>query len=189
MPENILILGIGNVLYADEGIGVHFAHYFQNKYRIDGPVNVDFADGGTLAHALIPMITQYDQVVVLDTIHSTQGQHGDVYFFDFDLVPHHIDFQGSAHEVEMLHTLTMMDMVGDRPQTFILGVIPEVLESMSFALTDKVQQAVPLMEQALLKHLRSLGLDCIELAQPDINEIAARSCHFGSDEGQHEATL
>ena len=36
MPQKILILGIGNVLYADEGIGVHFAHYFQAKYAISG---------------------------------------------------------------------------------------------------------------------------------------------------------
>ncbi|SHH74191.1 HyaD/HybD family hydrogenase maturation endopeptidase [Ferrimonas marina] len=176
MPKKILILGIGNVLYADEGIGVHFAHYFQQKYRIEGPVEVTFVDGGTLAHALIPMMTQYDQVIVVDTIHSTQGQHGDVYFFDFDAAPHHIDFQGSAHEVEMLHTLTMMDMVGDRPQTLILGVIPEVLESMSFELTDKVRAAVPLMERALAQHLSSLGLICQQQADPDIAQLAAVSC-------------
>ncbi|GLS82813.1 HyaD/HybD family hydrogenase maturation endopeptidase [Paraferrimonas haliotis] len=172
----ILILGIGNVLYADEGIGVHFVNYFQQKYKISGQHQVDIVDGGTLAHALIPMMSEYDQIVVVDTVHSTEARVGAVYFFDFDRTPGDVDFQGSAHEVEMLHTLNMMDMVGDRPQTFILGIIPQVLESMSFELTDPILEGVPLMEQALVKHLTEHGLTCKQQASPDILEIAQQSC-------------
>ncbi|WP_298445465.1 HyaD/HybD family hydrogenase maturation endopeptidase [uncultured Ferrimonas sp.] len=175
MPEKILILGIGNVLYADEGIGVHFAKYFQQKYQLAGDPLVEFVDGGTLAQALIPIIAKYDHVVICDTVNSNTGSIGDAFFFDFDKVPSHIDFQGSAHEVEMLHTLAMMDMVGDRPTTFVLGVIPEVLEAMSFRLTAAVQNAVPLMEKTLLKHLNELGISCTVQAEPDIQAIANAS--------------
>ncbi|MBW3139665.1 HyaD/HybD family hydrogenase maturation endopeptidase [Ferrimonas balearica] len=176
MSQHILVLGIGNVLFADEGIGVHLLHYIEQKYRFDGPHRLDFIDGGTLAHALIPLITQYDQLVVIDTVHSTEGQVGNVYFFDFDKVPHHIDFQGSAHEVEMLQTLNMMEMVGDRPPTHILGVIPEVLEAMSFELSASVLAAVPLMERALLDHLASIGMTATRVSCPDIRAVAQRSC-------------
>ncbi|MBY5921603.1 HyaD/HybD family hydrogenase maturation endopeptidase [Ferrimonas balearica] len=176
MTQKLLVLGIGNVLYADEGIGVHMLNYLQQKYRFEGPHQLDFMDGGTLAHALIPLIAPYDQLLIIDTVHSSEGQIGNVYFFDFDKVPHHIDFQGSAHEVEMLQTLNMMEMVGDRPPTHILGVIPEVLEAMSFELSDRVMAAVPLMEQALLDHLATLGFAAIQVADPDIRVVAQQSC-------------
>ncbi|MBY6188388.1 HyaD/HybD family hydrogenase maturation endopeptidase [Marinobacter hydrocarbonoclasticus] len=176
MNQKILVLGIGNVLYADEGIGVHLLQYLQQKYRFDGPHQLDFVDGGTLAHALIPLIAPYDQLLVIDTVHSTEGQIGNVYFFDFDKVPHHIDFQGSAHEVEMLQTLNMMEMVGDRPPTHILGVIPEVLEAMSFELSDRVVNAVALMEQAFVDHLASQGIRATQISDPDIRAVARCAC-------------
>ncbi|WP_028115085.1 HyaD/HybD family hydrogenase maturation endopeptidase [Ferrimonas senticii] len=175
MPQKILILGIGNVLYADEGIGVHFVKYFQQKYRLSGAPSVEFVDGGTLAQALIPIIAQHDHVIIADTVNSNSGKVGDAFFFNFDQVPHHIDFQGSAHEVEMLHTLEMMDMVGDRPTTYILGVIPQVLEAMSFELTDAVQNAVPYMERTLIDHLASLGVTCEQQAEPQLQAIAYAS--------------
>ncbi|MBY5992406.1 HyaD/HybD family hydrogenase maturation endopeptidase [Ferrimonas balearica] len=186
MRQKFLVLGIGNVLFADEGIGVHLTHYLQQKYRIEGPHQLDFVDGGTLAHALIPMIAQYDQLLVIDTVHSTQGAVGNVYFFDFDKVPHHIDFQGSAHEVEMLQTLNMMEMVGDRPPTHILGVIPEVLEAMSFELSGSVRRAVPLMEQAFCDHLRAQGFTLTQQADPDIIELARQAC---DQEASHEIAV
>ncbi len=186
MTQKFLVLGIGNVLFADEGIGVHLTHYLQQKYRIEGPHRLDFVDGGTLAHALIPMIAQYDQLLVIDTVHSTQGAAGNVYFFDFDKVPHHIDFQGSAHEVEMLQTLNMMEMVGDRPPTHILGVIPEVLEAMSFELSDSVRRAVPLMEQAFCDHLTARGFTLTQKANPDIVALARQSC---DQETRYEAAV
>ncbi|GAD89615.1 NiFe-hydrogenase maturation protease [Vibrio halioticoli NBRC 102217] len=171
--SKILILGIGNILYADEGIGVRFAGLIEKKYRLESDVHsIDIVDGGTLAHGLIPLLSRYDHVVVVDTINSSEQQTGKVYFFDFDAVPNHIDFQGSAHEVEMLATLNMMDIVGDRPKTFVLGVSPTVLESMSFELSEQVQAAVPVMEQALLSHLQQHQVNITQVNNLTITDIA-----------------
>ncbi|WP_028110917.1 HyaD/HybD family hydrogenase maturation endopeptidase [Ferrimonas futtsuensis] len=176
MPEKILILGIGNVLYADEGIGVHFANYFQKAYKFEGQPQLEFMDGGTLANALIPLIAPYDHLVVVDTINSANANFGDVFFFNFDRAPAEVDWQGSAHEVEMLQTLNMMDMVGDRPETYVLGVVPTVLESMSFELTDQVKGAVPTMEKALVGHLETLGIRATKVKDLDIQALAHQSC-------------
>ncbi|WP_261817128.1 HyaD/HybD family hydrogenase maturation endopeptidase [Vibrio gallicus] len=172
--SNLLILGIGNILYADEGIGVRFAKLIEQKYQLNSSLyNIDIIDGGTLAHGLIPLLSRYEQVVVIDTINSSEKETGKVYFFDFDAVPSHIDFQGSAHEVEMLATLNMMDIVGDRPKTYVLGVSPTVLESMSFELSDQVQAAVPIMEQALVTHLQQQQVEVIKLNDLSITDIPA----------------
>jgi len=170
--KKILLLGIGNVLYADEGIGVHFVNYIKDKYQFSHQTDtIDIVDGGTLAQGLIPMISQYDHLIVVDTVNSVGVVPGEVYFFDYDHAPAEIDWQGSAHEVEMLQTLNMMDIVGDRPQTFVLGVTPTVLEPMILGLTPQIHAAVPVMEQALLKHLTSLGITHQIIQEININQV------------------
>ena len=79
----ILILGIGNILFGDEGIGVHLANFIDEKYEFKGDHQVDIIDGGTLAQRLIPIITDYDKVFVFDCVDVDEANIGDVYFFDF----------------------------------------------------------------------------------------------------------
>lgn len=154
----ILLLGIGNLLFGDEGVGVHFVNYIQKKYTLEGKHQVDILDGGTLAQRLIPIMVEYDHVVIIDTINAPGVKAGEVYFFNFDAVPDAVNWQGSAHEVEMLQTLTMMDLVGDRPETMIMGVVPTVIEITEFSLSPAVSDAIALMEETLLQHLKSLGI-------------------------------
>lgn len=171
----ILLLGIGNLLFGDEGIGVHFINYIGQKYRFQGESQIDLVDGGTLAQRLIPIIVEYDHVIVIDTINAPGVKAGEVYFFDFDAVPDTVDWQGSAHEVEMLQTLNMMDLAGDRPPTMIMGVVPTVIEATEFSLSEGVAAAVPLMEKTLLGHLKTMGIDAVKQSEVDIQTIVPNS--------------
>ena len=171
----VLLLGIGNLLFGDEGIGVHFINYIGEKYRFEGEPQLDIVDGGTLAQRLIPIIVEYDHVIIIDTINAPGVEAGEVYFFNFDAVPDAVDWQGSAHEVEMLQTLNMMDLAGDRPPTMIMGVVPTVIEATEFSLSEGVAAAVPLMERALLDHLSSLGITAVKKAEVDMQSILPNS--------------
>ncbi|WP_052074455.1 HyaD/HybD family hydrogenase maturation endopeptidase [Shewanella mangrovi] len=173
---NTLLLGIGNVLYADEGIGVHFVNYIHENYQITHPEHeLVMLDGGTLAQGLTPIIAQYQALIVVDTVNAAGCEPGEVYFFDFDNAPPEIDWQGSAHEVEMLQTLTMMEMMGDRPHTMVLGVTPTVIEPMTLGLTERISAAVPVMEKALINYLTKLGWQCTKVANTDIAELIPQS--------------
>lgn len=156
----ILILGIGNILFGDEGIGAHLANYLDEKYDfVSQEHTVDIIDGGTLAQLLIPTITQYEYIILIDCVNTDDGKIGDVYFFDFEAVPENITWQGSAHEVEMLQTLQMIQLMDDLPPTKIVGVVPYVIgENSTFEMTDEVMKASVLMEDIIIKHLASLGV-------------------------------
>ncbi|MCC4831773.1 HyaD/HybD family hydrogenase maturation endopeptidase [Shewanella sp. 10N.7] len=176
-----LLIGIGNVLYADEGIGVHFVNYIQEKYQFYHPTDsIDLLDGGTLAQGLIPILCRYDNLIVVDTVNSPGVNPGEVYSFNFDQAPPEIDWQGSAHEVEMLQTLIMMEMVGDRPDTHVVGVTPTVIEPMTLGLTPSIQAAVPTMEKVLLKHLTEQGFTYKQKAEVDINALIPDSYKRGT---------
>ena len=157
----ILILGIGNILFGDEGIGPHLANYIEEKYDFNSTEHhVEVIDGGTLAQILIPTITEYDKVLIIDCVNVDDGEIGDVYSFDFDKVPDYITWNGSAHEVEMLQTLQMIEMMGDLPPTKIVGVIPYVIgEDSTFTMTDEVVKASLTMERTIIEYIKSFDIE------------------------------
>lgn len=180
----ILILGIGNVLFGDEGIGVHLANYLDEKYNFSSDEHtVALIDGGTLAQILIPIITDYDRVVLIDCVNVKDGNIGDVYSFDFDAVPEYITWEGSAHEVEMLQTLQMIDMLGDLPPVKIVGVIPYVIgEDTTFTITDEVLNASKTMEDSILKYIKEFDIE-VSVKNPEavLQEVARTSYLRGTE--------
>jgi len=180
----ILVLGIGNILFGDEGIGVHLVNYLEEKYKFQGPHQIDFIDGGTLAQRLIPIIVEYDKVFIFDTVDVDEAEIGDVYFFDFLDVPECISWQGSAHEVEMLQTLEMIHLMGDLPETKIIGVVPYVIgEDTTFSITEPVLKAAKLMERILTAELEKLGVKAkVKNPGVDLQEIARISYKKGVPE-------
>ena len=164
-------------MFSDEGVGVHLCRLVEQKYAFSSSEHtLTFVDGGTLAERLIPIIVEYDYVIVLDCVDANDGQIGDVYFFDFENIPHSISWQGSAHEVEMLQTLKMMDMVGDRPLTKIVGIIPEIVSETTLKMTQAVLKGSVVMEKTLLKHLDELGFCYEQINDLDIQSVADLSC-------------
>lgn len=171
---NILILGIGNILFQDEGMGVHFIHYLDEKYKFNSSKNtLSFIDGGTLAQRLIPEIIKYDEVLVIDCIDAKDSKAGDVFFFDYKKVPSNVNWQGSAHEVEMLQTLNMIDMNGDLPKTYVLGLVPKrVADDTSFELSEELIEASKTMEKVVLDYLSKLDFELTKIRDISLREIA-----------------
>nr|WP_314998773.1 HyaD/HybD family hydrogenase maturation endopeptidase [uncultured Campylobacter sp.] len=189
----VLVLGIGNVMFGDEGVGVHFVKMMERNYKFspkirakfDSALNLDdkfdadganlelrFIDGGTLAMALTPLIAQADVLIVVDCISADGGETGDVYFFGYEQMPPSISWNGSAHEVEMLETLRLMELTGDLPRTKILGIVPKRIEPMSFELSSQAQEGVNLMEKTLLNELSRLGFSYEKIANFSVSGIA-----------------
>ena len=208
----VLVLGIGNVMFGDEGVGVHFVKMMERNYKFsskngakfDSDVNLDdkfdalnldvansnlssdpkfnnadganlelkFIDGGTLAMALTPIIASSDVLIVADCISADGGETGEVYFFGYEQIPPTISWNGSAHEVEMLETLRLMELAGDLPRTKILGIVPKRIEPMSFELSEQAQEGANLMEKTLLNELSHLGFCYEKIANFSVCDIA-----------------
>ena len=172
----ILVLGIGNVLFADEGLGVHLCHFMRQNYEFSSPTHsLDFIDGGTLGLRLSYIITEYDKMVVLDCLEAENCAAGEVFFFPFDAIPRQISFSGSAHEVEMLQTLNFLALTDSLPPTRILGFIPERIEAMSFALSNSALKAAQSMEKTLLEWLAKEGFSYKKTQNLTLQELAEKS--------------
>ncbi len=173
----VLILGIGNILLGDEGIGVHLSNFLKVNYAFKSPTHsLEIIDGGTLAQGLIPLITENDFVILLDCINADNAKIGDVFSFDFSEIPMAVNWQGTAHEVEMLHTLKMIEMMGDLPTIKIVATIPQIIDGdTTFELSPAIQSSAMTMCDEVLKILKTLGFEIEKIADMPLQEVANNS--------------
>lgn len=170
----VLILGIGNILFGDEGIGVHLSNYLKVNYAFKSSAHsLQIIDGGTLAQGLIPLITENDFVILIDCINADNAKIGDVFAFDFNAVPLNVNWQGTAHEVEMLQTLKMIEMLGDLPTIKIVATIPHILDSdTTFELSQTIKKSAMTMRDEVFAYLKNLGFEIEKIADRDLQDIA-----------------
>jgi len=143
---------------------------------------IRFIDGGTLASFLMPTMAEFDEILLVDCIDAEGAKGGEVYFFDYDAMPKQISWSGSAHEVEMLQTLQMMDLCGDLPHVKILAVVPQRIEEASFKLSSVILESSKIMEKTALKYLSDLGFAHEKIADLSAQDIADRFAKKGRDD-------
>lgn len=159
MAGEILLLGVGNILYGDEGVGVALVNRLQTRYRF--PERLEILDGGTLAWNLLPLIAGREQVIVVDAVAAEPGA---IYRFGLHEIPSAIQYgKLSSHEWEMPELLTAMEIHGDLPPTtFIaIGVHPLALVSQSLQteLSPMIEARLGALESVVLQELQRLGIE------------------------------
>ena len=153
-PE-IMVLGIGCILFADEGFGVRVVQKMEKLYRF--PENVLLVDGGVLGVNLLGVISKADHLIVVDAIRN-RGKPGDLYRLGGDEVPARIRAKNSLHQVDFLEALTLCRALDKVPETVIVGVEPEDIETLSIELTPAIQAKVDPVIDMVLTELTRLGV-------------------------------
>ncbi len=152
-PE-IMILGVGCILYSDEGFGVRVIETIQQRYEF--PDNVLVVDGGVLGVNLLGVISKPDHLIVVDAIRN-KGKPGDLYRLAGDAIPERIRAKNSLHQVDFLEALTLCQALDKVPETVILGVEPEDIETLSTELTPTTQSKVDAVIEKVLAEVARLG--------------------------------
>ena len=155
MPEKrILVLGVGNILLRDEGVGVRVVERLQADYSFSP--NVSLLDGGTLGIKLMEAISSSDVLIVVDAVLNGQPP-GTFYRLTGEEVRKSVAFKYSLHQTDLLETLACCELVGNRPETVVLGIEPEDYSPWSDELTPTVKNRVPELAQVVLEEIRRAG--------------------------------
>jgi hydrogenase maturation protease len=152
-PE-IMILGIGNILFSDEGFGIRVIEKIQEIYQFED--NVHVIDGGVLGINLLGVISKPEHLIVVDVIRN-QGKPGDLYRLEGDSIPERIRAKNSLHQVDFLEALTLCQALDKVPETVILGVEPEDIETMGTELTPITRSRVDPIIDRVLTEVKRLG--------------------------------
>jgi hydrogenase maturation protease len=154
-PPEIMVLGIGCTLYSDEGFGVRVVERMQTRYEF--PDDVLLVDGGVLGVNLLGVISQPKHLIVVDAIRN-QGKPGDLYRIKGDAVPSRIRAKNSLHQVDFLEALTLCQALDHVPETVIIGIEPEDIDTLCLELTPTTEARVEAVIAMVLDELENLGV-------------------------------
>jgi len=150
----VLVLGLGNVLCADDGLGVVALEALRRG--TEPAENVRLLDGGTLGLALLAHLEDADEVLVLDAVRA-EGEVGSLVRLEDDEVEVAARERLSPHQVGVADLLSALRWRGTTPSRLVLlGLVPGSLEP-ELGLTPEVKARIPALAAAALRELRSRG--------------------------------
>lgn len=156
----ILILGIGNVLWADEGFGVRAVEHLLGRYRF--PDNVRLMDGGTQGLYLLQHVQCADVLVVLDAIDYGLAPGTLKTVRDGDVPSYLAAKKMSLHQTGFQEVLATAELLGDCPEHLLLvGVQPEELEDYGGSLRPAVKAQIEPAVQVVLDFLGEFGVQAV----------------------------
>lgn len=155
--ERILVLGVGNALMRDEGVGPRIVEAILAGWSL--PDNVRVIDAGTLGFAIVHLLKEADFVLVADAVDGTGRPPGTV----LRLRPEHFapnQVLHSLHDVRLVDVLAAARLIGVEPAVECVGVQVEDIapEEFSIGLTAAVESAVPRAVAAVLMLLEERGV-------------------------------
>ena len=171
---NTLILGIGNILWADEGFGVRCVEAMNARFEFDDDVRL--MDGGTQGLFLLPWVCSTSRLLIFDAIDFGLAP-GELRVIEDDDVPQYMGVKKvSMHQTGFQEVLMSARLLHDRPQQLaLIGVQPEQLDDYGGSLRATVRQRIPeavergcavLRQWGVVAHERSAPLEPLDLIGP-----------------------
>ena len=139
MTDKITVLGVGNILLQDEGVGVRVIEEMTRRYSF--PENVEVLDGGTLGMELMRFLLGTDKLIIVDAIDGNLSP-GEIYQFEKDAVKIYFREKVSVHDLGIQDVLASLDVL-EKPlkELVVFGVQPAVID-VGLDLTPIVAQSV-----------------------------------------------
>ena len=150
-PKNILILGLGNILLGDEGVGVRV---IEQLFSHPLPDEIEVIDGGPAGYELINFFEGKEKVISVDAV-KTDDTPGSVYKMDLSIVQEDETVQLSLHQIGLKNVFKMASMMDLNPEVTLIGIVPKDYQDYNIGLSEEVEKAIPLAIETVLKAIES----------------------------------
>ena len=181
MKKRNIVIGVGNMLFKDEGIGIYASEYIKQNYKFDDK-ELEIIDGGTLGFKLMTYFQEYDNVIILDTV-SIEDKVGDIYRLPSDVLLGLGNYRKTAHEVEIVEMLEIVSVLDSHANVTIIGIIPEDIISVEIGLTQSMENRFEEFILNSIKEIESLGIKATKINNILIPDIVKSM--IGSYNGEH----
>ena len=152
--HSVVVLGLGNLLMQDEGVGIHALRFLQENYQFDP--NVELVDGGTSGLDLLPFFRPESRMIMLDAMVFDQPP-GSIGRVENEDILARLNTKTSVHHLGLSDLLAMARLTEVTPKEIVLfGVQPESLE-LEVELTETVQESIPNLIQYVVEQLDEWG--------------------------------
>lgn len=150
----IIVLGVGNILLSDEGVGVRAVEKLQRDFIL--PVGVEVIDGGTTGMEMLEDLAGADHILIVDAVRSGNAPASIVRLAG-EQVPVFFRTKLSPHQIGLSDVLATLVLTGEQPGgVTVIGVEPVSLET-AMALSPQVEAVLPEVVSLVVDELRQLG--------------------------------
>jgi hydrogenase maturation protease len=155
MPERITIMGIGNPLMRDEGIGVRVVETLGADLAF--PENVTLVDAGTMGMGILNLFQDCDYMLVVDAVDGTDEPPGTVVRLSpEEIAPNQV--MHSLHDVRLIDVMAAAQLMGVHPSVECVGIQVADMSGMEIRLSPQVEAAIPAAVGAVLAVLAERGV-------------------------------
>ncbi len=154
--DRIVVLGVGNILLRDEGVGVRVIERLQRQYILPG--NVRIVDGGTQGLWLLSTIQETDHLIVVDAVLGGD-EPGTIYRLTKNDLPKGLRAKQSAHDSDLVEALNLCALLDAEPKSVVVvGIEPADIQPFGVDLTEKIAAKVDELVLRVLEELKALGV-------------------------------
>lgn len=165
-PSDVLILGVGNILWADEGFGVRAVEAFNAKYRVSGKAKI--ADGGTLGMYLLDMISDTKDLLLFDCA-DLHAEPGTLRLLEKEEVKFWSSTKISPHQTGLNELLALAQLQGKEPERIaVVAVQPKLLEDYGGSLTEPCNAVLPEAVETARRVLVGWGYEVTERPEGEV---------------------
>ncbi len=160
MNKKIAIIGSGNAFFKDEGVGLYAVKYIKENY--DFSAEIEFVDGGTLGFLLMPLLQEFEEVIIVNTASEDGLSVGKIMvkscneFLDGTLI------KKTANEVEIAEMLQICSMADHMANTTLISIVPQDIISVEVGLSEAIRSVWSEYIKTILDVLQKCGIEVVE---------------------------
>jgi hydrogenase maturation protease len=177
-PIGVLVLGLGNVLLSDDGLGAAAVARLERDWRI--PDGVRLEDGGTLGLSLLGLLSDAEQVIIVDAV-RTDDPPGSLVRIDGAAVIDAVRDRLSVHQVGVADLLDAARLIDCYPTgVTLIGLVPETLD-LAVERSAAIERRIDDLVEAIISEVQSHGYELVLEADTASGDrpVHALARHFG----------
>ena len=152
----IAVLGIGNLLLSDDGVGVHVIKRLQEEYVF--PESVELIDGGTKGLDLLPLLENKDKLLIVDAA-NFRKEPGTIDTVEGDKIPAFLSSKLSVHQIGLPDTLFAAKLMDITPaEMSLIGIQPKSMET-GIELSEDIRDKMEPLIKKVLEKLNEWGVE------------------------------
>ncbi len=163
----ISILGIGNILLTDEGVGVHAVNAIKKKYSFSP--DIDIIDGGTMGLDLLPIFQTQDKILIIDAVDFNK-EPGYVGTIEGNNIPSVLNAKLSVHHIGFSDLLFAAKLMRENPpEVYLVGIQPKSLD-VGLDMTEEIRVKLDSIIDLTIQKLKEWNVECV-LQSPQKSSI------------------
>jgi hydrogenase maturation protease len=163
MDAKVALIGSGNAFFKDEGAGLYAGKYLKENFIYEPAL--DIVDGGTLGFRLMPLLQEYEYVIIANTSSDDTKAVGSIEVMSGDELIANQGIKKTANEVEITEMLQICSMASHCATTTMISIVPEDIISVCVDITPALRMQWDNYIKVILEELSKYGIQATKKSE------------------------